>query len=187
MKIILGISGSISAYKGVDIMRTFQKEGHDVSVVLTRSALEFITPLTFETFCPGRVFTDMFASHQDPLLHIDICRDNDMLLVAPATANIIAKMANGIADDLLSTIYLAFYRTVVISPAMNSYMLEHPATQANLKTLETRGLNVIEPDEGSLACKVDGKGKLPEPKRIYEYCRSLHQELLKKEKQCSTV
>ena len=187
MKIILGISGSISAYKGVDIMRCFQKAEHNVSVVMTKSALEFITPLTFETFCPGRVYTDMFASHQDPLLHIEICRDNDMLVIAPATANIIAKMANGIGDDLLSTIYLAFYRTVVISPAMNSYMLEHPATQSNLETLEKRGLHVIEPDEGSLACNIDGKGKLPEPKRIYQYCDTLYKELQKKEKQCSTA
>ncbi len=170
MNIILGVTGSISAYKGVDIMRTFQKKGHGVSVVLTEAAQEFITPLTFETFCPGKVFTGMFEKHQDPLLHIDICRANDLLLIAPATANIIGKIANGIADDLLSTLFLVFDKTVVLAPAMNSYMLENPAVRDNMSQLETRGIKIIEPDEGSLACKEEGRGKLPDPQRIYGFC-----------------
>jgi phosphopantothenoylcysteine decarboxylase/phosphopantothenate--cysteine ligase len=174
MNIILGVTGSISAYKAVDIMRTFQKEKHGVSVILTASALKFIPALTFETFCPGRVYTDMFEKHQDPLLHIDIGREHDMLLIAPATANIIGKMANGIADDLLSTVYLAYSGTVVVSPAMNSYMLEHAAVKENLARLEKRGIKIIEPDEGSLACKDEGRGKLPTPQRIFDYCLDLH-------------
>ncbi|MCP5049168.1 MAG: hypothetical protein GY940_18510 [bacterium] len=173
MNIILGVTGSISAYKSVEVMRVFQKAGHGVSVVLTKSARHFIPPLSFETFCPGKVYTDMFAPHQDPLLHINICKENDLLLIAPASANIIGKMANGIADDLLSTIFLAFFKTVVVSPAMNSYMLDNPAVKANMDLLRVRGIRIIEPDAGSLACKDDGRGKLPVPERIYEFCAKL--------------
>ncbi|MGD2086816.1 MAG: flavoprotein [Candidatus Aminicenantes bacterium] len=170
MKVILGVTGSISAYKAVDIMRLFQKNGHTVSVILTRSAQRFITALTFETFSPGQVFTDMFAEHQDPVLHINICGDSDLLVIAPATANIIGKMANGIADDLLSTIFLAFHKTVVVAPAMNCFMLDNPAVKDNLVRLQARGIGIIEPEEGSLACNYEGKGRLPHPKHIYDYC-----------------
>ncbi|MCI0470894.1 MAG: phosphopantothenoylcysteine decarboxylase, partial [Candidatus Aminicenantes bacterium] len=110
MNLILGVTGSISAFKAVDIMRIFQKNNHQVSVILTKAAREFIAPLTFETFAPGRVYTDMFPGNRHPLLHIDLAKDNDLLLIAPATANIIGKMANGIADDLLSTVFIAFYK-----------------------------------------------------------------------------
>jgi phosphopantothenoylcysteine decarboxylase/phosphopantothenate--cysteine ligase len=180
MNVILGVTGSISAYKAVDIMRNFQKGGHQVSVILTAAAQKFIPSLTFETFCPGKVFTDMFAPRQDPLLHIDICTENDLLLIAPATANIIGKMANGIADDLLSSIFLAFHKSVVIAPAMNSYMLDNPAVRVNISRLESRGIDIIEPDEGSLACNTEGRGKLPTPERIYKYCDELFKELKKK-------
>ena len=108
-------------------MRRFQKNGHEVTVVMTRAATRFIAPLTFETFAPGRVFHELFAAGQDPLLHINLSKENDLLLVAPATANIIGKMANGIADDLLSTLFCAFFRGVVVAPAMNTHMLENPA------------------------------------------------------------
>ncbi len=175
MNIILGVTGSISAYKAVEIQRLFQKSGHTVRVIMTKAARQFITRLTFETFSPGNVFTDMFAPHQDPVVHINICKDSDLLLIAPASANIIGKMANGIADDLLSTTYLAFYKTVVVAPAMNCHMLENPAVQENLNRLKTRGVAVIEPDEGSLACDYEGKGRLPEPKRIYDFCLKLVQ------------
>jgi phosphopantothenoylcysteine decarboxylase / phosphopantothenate---cysteine ligase len=177
MKIILGVTGSISAYKAVDIMRNFQKGGHEVSIILTAAAQKFIPSLTFETFCPGKVYTDMFAPRQDPLLHIDICTENEILLIAPATANIIGKIANGIADDLLSSIFLAFHKPVVIAPAMNSYMLDNPAVKINISRLETRGINIISPDEGSLACNTEGRGKLPTPERIYDYCVQLYEEL----------
>jgi phosphopantothenoylcysteine decarboxylase/phosphopantothenate--cysteine ligase len=170
MNVLLGVTGSISAYKAVDIMRLFQKNGHVVRVIMTASVQRFITPLTFETFSPGNVFTGMFEKHQDPLLHINACRDSDLLLIAPATANIIGKIANGIADDLLSAAFLAFYRKVVIAPAMNSYMLENPAVQDNLARLRARGVGIIEPEEGTLACDYKGKGRLPGAQKIYDFC-----------------
>jgi phosphopantothenoylcysteine decarboxylase / phosphopantothenate---cysteine ligase len=170
MKVVIGVTGSISAYKAVDILRLFQKNGHAVSVIMTESAQKFIPTLTFETFSPGKVFTDMFARRQDPVLHINICGDNDLLLIAPATANIIGKMANGLADDLLSTIFLAFHKPVVVAPAMNCFMLENPAVKDNLARLQNRGIGIIEPEEGSLACNYEGKGRLPDPQHIYKYC-----------------
>ncbi len=173
MNVVLGVTGSISAYKAVDILRVFQKKGHQVSVIMTESARKLIPAFTFETFAPGRVYTGMWAKRQDPVLHVNICDGNDLLLIAPATANIIGKMAAGIADDLLSTTYLAFFKPVVISPAMNTHMLEHPAVLDNLTRLKARGVRVIEPDEGLLACDYEGKGKLPAPERIYKYCTEL--------------
>ncbi|MCP4215712.1 MAG: hypothetical protein GY765_13745 [bacterium] len=173
MNILLGVTGSISAYRAVDILRIFQKNKHNVSVVLTDSAREFIPALPFETFSPGNVYTGMFDLHKDPLLHINICNDTDMMLIAPASANIIGKMAGGIADDLLSTIFLAYHKQVVVAPAMNTHMLANPAVQDNLALLKKRGIEIIEPDEGSLACKVEGKGKLPTPERIFQHCMDL--------------
>ena len=170
MNLILGISGSISAYKSVDIMRLFQKNGHGVSVVLTANACRFIAPLTFETFAPGRVFSDLFAPGQDPLLHLSLARDHDLLLVAPASANVIAKMAAGIADDLLSTLAVAFAKKVVLAPAMNTAMYASAAVSENLQRLARRGVAVIEPAEGSLACAATGKGRLPAAEAIYEFC-----------------
>jgi len=173
VNVILGVTGSISAYKAVDILRIFQKNGHGVSVIMTRSARELIRPLTFETFIPGKVYTSMFEAFQDPVLHISICQENDLLLIAPATANIIGKMANGIADDLLSTTFLAFCKPVVIAPAMNEHMLENPVVRENIARLKSRGVDVIEPEEGELACKYEGKGRLPDPERIYNHCMEL--------------
>ena len=170
MNVLLGVTGSISAYKAVEIMRLFQKNGHDISVIMTRSATKLIKPLTFETFIPGKVHKNMFAQHQDPLLHINLSKDNDLFLIAPATANIIGKLANGIADDLLSTTFLAFHKRVVIAPAMNHHMFENQAVVENLNKLRSRGVEIIEPEAGSLACDEDGKGRLPEPEKIYNFC-----------------
>ncbi len=164
--ILLGVCGSISAYKAVELMRRLQKDGHPVSVVLTRNAARLVTPLTFATFAPGRVFSDMWADAQDPLLHIRLGQSHDLLLVAPATANMLAKMAHGLADDLLSTLALAFPGPVAVAPAMNSRMFEHPATQDNLALLRRRGVTVIEPEAGSLACAEEGRGRLPAPEAI---------------------
>ena len=136
MKLVLGVSGSIGAYKAVDIMRYFQKNGHEVTVVMTRAATRIIAPLTFATFAPGMVYQELFAEGQDPLLHINLSKENELLLVAPATANIIGKMANGIADDLLSTLFCAFFRRVVVAPAMNTHMLENPAVTDNIARLQ---------------------------------------------------
>ncbi|MCX6553725.1 MAG: phosphopantothenoylcysteine decarboxylase [Candidatus Aminicenantes bacterium] len=170
MKLILGVSGSIGAYKAVELMRLFQKNGHAVSVVMTRAATQIIAPLTFATFAPGKVFVEMFTENQDPLLHINLSKENDLLLVAPATANIIGKMANGIADDLLSTLFCAFYKKVVVAPAMNSHMLENPAVRDNISRLQSRGIEIIEPVDGLLANSETGKGRLPAPEDIYRRC-----------------
>jgi len=170
MKLVLGVSGSIGAYKAVDIMRLFQKNDHAVTVVMTRAATRIIPPLTLATFAPGKVFFDMFAENQDPLLHINLSRENDLLLVAPATANIIGKMANGIADDLLSTLFCAFFKRVVVAPAMNTHMLENAAVMENIARLRGRGIEIIEPAEGLLANRETGKGRLPDADTIYNYC-----------------
>jgi phosphopantothenoylcysteine decarboxylase/phosphopantothenate--cysteine ligase len=170
MKLVLGVSGSIGAYKAVDIMRIFQKNNHDVTVVMTRAATRIIAPLTFETFAPGKVYHELFAERQDPLLHINLSRENDLLLVAPATANIIGKTANGIADDLLSTLFCAFYKRVVLAPAMNSHMLENPAVIDNIARLKSRGVEIIEAAEGLLANREIGKGRLPDAEAIYRHC-----------------
>jgi phosphopantothenoylcysteine decarboxylase/phosphopantothenate--cysteine ligase len=170
MKLILGVSGSIGAYKAVDIMRLFQKNNHTVTVVMTRAATQIIAPLTFATFAPGKVYHELFAERQDPLLHINLSKENDLLLVAPATANIIGKMANGIADDLLSTLFCAFYKRVVLAPAMNSHMLENPAVRENIARLKSRGVDIIEAAEGLLANREIGKGRLPDAEAIYRHC-----------------
>lgn len=170
MKLVLGVSGSIGAYKALDIMRRFQKNGHQVTVVMTRAATRFIAPLSFETFAPGQVFQEMFAEGQDPLLHINLARDNDLLLVAPATANIIGKMANGIADDLLSTLFCAFFRRVVVAPAMNTHMLDNPAVVDNIARLRGRGIEIIEAADGPLANLDSGRGRLPDAEAIYSHC-----------------
>ena len=170
MKIILGVTGSISAYKSVEILRLFQKGDHSVSVILTENAKKFITPLTFETFAPNNVYDCQFKDNQDPLLHINICSENDLLLVAPATANIIAKMAHGLADDLLSTTLLAFSKRVVVAPAMNTSMYDNVAVQDNLSIIRNRGIEIIEPEEGSLACTERGRGRLAAVEKIVETC-----------------
>ena len=170
MKVILGVSGSIGAYKALDVMRLFQKNQHEVTVVMTRSATRIIAPLAFETFAPGKVFVELFAPGQDPLLHLNLSRENDLLLVAPATANIIGKMANGIADDLLSTLFCAFYKRVVVAPAMNTHMLENPAVVDNIARLRGRGVEVIEAAEGLLANRETGRGRLPDAEVIYDHC-----------------
>jgi len=179
MNVILGVTGSISAYKAVDIMRLFQKDGHEVRVILTQHALQFIPSLPFETFSPGHVYTDQFEKHQDPLVHITSGKEGDLLLIAPASANIIGKMANGIADDLLSSTFLAFRRKVAVAPAMNTYMFDHPAVQENLARLKRYGVAIIEPAVGSLACKAEGKGKLPEPQYIFDECIRIMTEAVK--------
>ncbi len=170
MNLVLGVCGSIGAYKAVDILRRFQKDNHTVTVVMTWAATQIIPPLTLSTFAPGRVFLDMFAENQDPLLHINLSRENDLLLVAPATANIIGKMASGIADDLLSTLYCAFYKRVILAPAMNPHMLANPAVIENIARLRGRGVEIIEPAEGLLANRETGRGRLPEADVIYRFC-----------------
>jgi len=179
MRIVVGVGGGIAAYKAAELARALIQRGHDVQVVMTRAAQEFIQPLTFASLTGRKVITGLFseASAQDTLSsaveHIAVAKENDLLVVAPATADLLAKFSTGLADDFLSTLYLAFTGKVVLSPAMNTAMWEHPATQANLATLRQRGCSIIDPDDGWLACGVTGTGRLPDPLRIADYVDSL--------------
>lgn len=172
MNIVLGISGGIAAYKAAELTRALVQQGANVQVVMTRAALEFIRPLTFASLTGRKVITDLFGSSgsEDTLSsaveHIAVARDNDLLVVAPATADLLARFAHGLADDFLTTLYLAFDGLVVLAPAMNNNMWSHPATQRNLEMLRLRGHRVVEPEEGFLACGVVGPGRLAEPERI---------------------
>jgi phosphopantothenoylcysteine decarboxylase / phosphopantothenate---cysteine ligase len=179
MRVVLGVGGGIAAYKSAELARALQQRGHDVQVVMTRSAEEFITPLTFAAITGRKVITGLF-SHASPdetlssaVEHIAVAKDNDLLLVAPATADLIAKFAHGLADDFLSTLYLAFTGRVILAPAMNTAMWEHPAAQGNLEILRGRGCSIIDPDEGWLACGTMGAGRLADPERIAEHVDSL--------------
>jgi len=167
MKIALGVSGGIAAYKSAEIVRSLQDHGVRVQVVMTRAAQEFVRPLTFAALSGEKVITDLFGSdpgHQpnveSAIEHIAVAQSIDALLVAPATADVIAKFAQGIADDFLSTLYLATSAPVVVAPAMNVNMWQHAATQANLETLRQRGVRIVEPDAGYLACGMTGPGRL---------------------------
>lgn len=160
MNVVLGVSGSIAAYKACEIVRALVKDGCDVRVIMTAAAMEFVTPLTFQTLSRNPVGIDQFALPErwQPE-HISLAQA-DVLVVAPATANIIAKMACGIADDLLTSTILATKAPVVVAPAMNSGMWENKATQANVATLMSRGVSVVPPASGELACGTMGRGRM---------------------------
>jgi phosphopantothenoylcysteine decarboxylase/phosphopantothenate--cysteine ligase len=172
MRIVLGISGGIAAYKSAELSRQLIRNGHEVQVVLTRAAEEFVRPLTFASLTGRKVITDIFSSASpeatlsSAVEHIGVAQEHDLLLVAPATANVLAKFANGLADDFLSTMYLAFRGPVVLAPAMNNNMWEHQATRANVETLRTRGHTIVDPDDGFLACGTYGPGRLAENEEI---------------------
>ena len=162
--IALGVTGGIGAYKAVEVARGLQKSGHDVVAVMTRAARKFVGPLTFEAITGRRVITDQFTSGMNSdIEHIAIASDIDLLLVAPATANIIGKFANGIADDFLSSLYLATRAPVLMAPAMNTNMFEHPSVRDNIARLMDRGVQFVDPGSGYLACGWIGKGRLAEP------------------------
>ena len=167
MRITLGVTGGVAAYKAAELVRRLQQEGHSVSVVMTRAAREFVTPLTFAALSGQKVITDLFgdssgggANLESAIEHIAVAQRTDLLLVAPATADIIAKFARGVADDFLTTLYLACTAPVVIAPAMNVNMWNHAATQENVGTLRARSVKIVEPDEGYLACGMTGPGRL---------------------------
>ncbi len=178
MRVVLGVGGGIAAYKAAELVRSLQARGHEVQVVMTRAAREFVQPLTFATLSGRKVITDLFAADSasetlsSAVEHISVAQENDVLLVAPATADLVAKFAHGLADDFLSTLYLAFRGKIAIAPAMNTQMWDHPATQENLRQLRSRGCSIIDPDEGWLACGVTGAGRLPDPARIAEFVDS---------------
>ncbi len=171
--ILLGVSGGIAAYKAAELVRLLVKAEATVRVVMTRNAQEFVTPLTLQSLSGNPVSTTTFDLIQESEIgHIRLADTADLVLIAPATANILAKLAHGIADDLLSTLLLATRAPVVVAPAMNVHMYAHPATQANLKTLARCGHHIIEPAEGELACGYEGQGRLAESERIVEYVES---------------
>ena len=165
--IALGVTGGIGAYKAVEIARGLQKNGHDVVAVMTRSAERFVGPLTFEAITRREVITDQWKPGANAdIEHISIASTIDLLLVAPATANTIGKFANGLADDFLSSLYTATRAPVLIAPAMNSNMFDHPAVAKNLETLMARGVHFVDPGSGYLACGWIGKGRLAEPDAV---------------------
>jgi len=165
--VAVGVSGGISAYKAVEVVRGLQGLGHDVVAVMTRGAQNFVGPLTFEAITRRRVVTDQWEVGANANIeHISLASSIELLVVAPATAHLIARFAHGLADDFLTSLYLATRAPVLVAPAMNTHMLEHPATQQNLTALRQRGVHIVEPGEGFLACGWTGKGRLAEPPEI---------------------
>ena len=181
MRVAVGVTGGVAAYKAAELVRRLQQEGIEVEVVMTRHAQEFIAPLTFAAITGKKVITDMFAAAdsapanvESAIEHIAVAQRIDALVIAPATANHIAKMAQGIADDFLTTLYLATTAPVIVAPAMNVNMWEHAATQANLEILRARGVRIVAPDEGYLACGMVGAGRLAGTEAIArEVCGAL--------------
>lgn len=173
--VVLGVTGGIAAYKMANVASALRKTGAEVHVIMTRNATQFITPLTFETLTNNKCMVDTFdRDFKFEVTHISVAKKADLMLIAPATANVIAKMAHGIADDMLTTVALAATCKKLVAPAMNTAMLENPITQDNIKTLEKYGFGIIPSESGMLACKDVGSGKLPDPEVLCEY---VYQEL----------
>ncbi|HSY01721.1 MAG TPA: bifunctional phosphopantothenoylcysteine decarboxylase/phosphopantothenate--cysteine ligase CoaBC [Acidobacteriaceae bacterium] len=175
MKVTVGVSGGIAAYKAAELVRALQKHALDVHVVMTEAAQHFVQPLTFAALSGHKVISSMWEAPEEPggdaassIEHMDAAQTTDALVVAPATANILAKFANGIADDFLSTLYLATTAPVIVAPAMNVNMWQHAATQANLETLANRNVRIVSPESGYLACGMTGAGRLAETEAIVE-------------------
>ncbi len=166
---VLGVSGGIACYKALEIVRSLKDAGGNVSVVMTQSAMEFVTPLTFQTLSERPVATSLFSLREESKIgHIKVGENADALIVAPATANLIGKAANGIADDYLSTVLLACHAPLIIAPAMNNKMWEHPAVQHNLSVLKSRGAIIVPPESGFLACGTYGPGRMAAPDSILQ-------------------
>jgi phosphopantothenoylcysteine decarboxylase/phosphopantothenate--cysteine ligase len=171
MNIVLGVGGGIAAYKSAELVRLLIERGHSVQVVMTAGAQEFVRPLTFAALTGRKVVTALFSTNSESTLssaieHIGVAQENDLLVVSPATADLLAKFAHGLAEDFLTTMYLAFTGPVVLAPAMNSNMWLHAATQSNLDTLRRRGHRIVDPEEGQLACGMVGPGRLAAPEEI---------------------
>jgi phosphopantothenoylcysteine decarboxylase / phosphopantothenate---cysteine ligase len=174
MKVTVGVSGGIAAYKAAEVVRALQRHALDVHVVMTEAAQKFVTPLTFASLTGHKVITSLWPESpgegdlDSSIEHIDEAQTTEALLVAPATANVLAKFAQGLADDFLTTLFLATRAPVIVAPAMNVNMWDHPATQANMRILETRGVKVVPPEAGALACGMIGSGRLAAPELIVE-------------------
>jgi len=172
--VIIGVTGGIACYKAVELVRLLVKDSLAVQVIMTRAAMEFVTPLTFQTLSGKPVATESFNLTQESEIgHINLADSADLFVIAPATANVIGKIAAGIADDLLTTVLMATQAPVLIAPAMNIHMYENPILQENIRKLRRIGYHFMEPAEGYLACGYEGKGRLPEPEKILEEIRSL--------------
>jgi phosphopantothenoylcysteine decarboxylase / phosphopantothenate---cysteine ligase len=166
-RIGLGVTGGIAAYKAIEVLRGLQRSGCEVRVAMTKHACEFVQPLTFRALSGSYVVVDDYSSdNPDPIAHITFSQTIDLFIIAPATANTLAKLANGVADDFVSSTYLACTAPVLLAPAMNTVMWRHPATQRNLQKLRADGIHLVEPDEGEMACGTFGPGRLSEPERI---------------------
>src|SRR5688572_32424350 len=166
-RVALGVTGGIAAYKAAEVLRGLQRAGCVVRVAMSPQACACITPLTFRALSGSHVIVDDYApDNPDPIAHITFSQTVDLFVIAPATANIIAKFANGVADDFLTSTYLAATAPVLLAPAMNTTMWQHPATQRNVERLRADGVHIIEPDAGEMACKTIGPGRLSEPDRI---------------------
>jgi phosphopantothenoylcysteine decarboxylase len=181
--ILLCVTGSIAAYKAAELANRFVKDGFNVDVIMTDGAMEFITPLTFQSLTKNRVYTSMFDEYEpDQVEHISLAKKADLCLVAPATANIIGKIAGGIADDMATTVIMALdHAPVVICPAMNTYMYENPVVQRNIKNLEALGYHFIEPRESRLACGDSGKGALADIEIIIDTVKKHLQSMKEKD------
>ena len=172
--IVLGVSGGIACYKAVELVRLLARDGFTVQVIMTREAMEFVTPLTFQALSGRPVATEIFSLTQESEIgHINLADQADLLVIAPATANIIGKIASGIADDLLTTVLMATRAPVLIAPSMNIHMYQNPIFQENIRKLKRVGYHIMEPVEGYLACGYEGKGRLPEPQDIVEEIQGL--------------
>ena len=171
-RVVVGVTGSIAAYKAAELVRLFVRNGVDVTVVMTEAATKFVTPLTFQTLSRNPVFVDQFAP---PVSwkpeHISLAESAELFVVAPATANTIAKIRYGMADNLLTASVLATRARLVVAPVMNTGMLESPVTRENIAALKARGVTIVDPDSGELACGASGKGRMPEASEIFEACK----------------
>jgi phosphopantothenoylcysteine decarboxylase/phosphopantothenate--cysteine ligase len=177
--VVLGVAGGIACYKAVELVRLLVRDGFDVQVIMTRAAMEFVTPLTFQALSGRPVATEIFSLTQESEIgHINLADQADLFAIAPATANVIGKIAAGIADDLLTTVVMATQAPVLIAPSMNVHMYENPILQENIKRLKRLRYHFMEPVEGYLACGYEGKGRLPEPHDILE---EIHRLLKKKD------
>ena len=165
MKILLGVGGGIAAYKAAELARLLMQQGHEVQAIMTSAAEEFVRPLTFAALTGKKVLTDLFAI-EAAIEHISVAQEHELLVIAPATADLMARMSHGLANDFLTTLYLAFTGPVIIAPAMNVNMWKHAATVENIGTLRTRGHKIVEPGSGYLACGMTGPGRLADPEEI---------------------
>ena len=187
-KILLIISGGISAYKCLELIRVIKNDGNEVKTILTEGGANFVTPLSIAAISNEKVYQDIFSLNDESEMdHIQLSRESDVIVVAPASANIIARSANGICSDLATTVLLASNKPIIFAPAMNSHMWSNPATQRNIVLLKKDNINLIGPEPGDLACGEEGLGRMSEPDDIYEYILSILKNKKKKQTKSALV